>query len=715
MASNLQNINKEIQIFYGKNGKVSPLPATGNFTITNTQQVPDLIKKFVDYVRENFTNPDKFTAESFNYVQDIIARIDPNIQVTVVTPDGNETQMSLQRALIEILGKECQQYIVQRPDLISNLRTPLVEKIKFECLSNALPLINPKVFSEISKARIDELNNLPADKLQNLYDLQKKELAKNPNLTNDLRTKLGLASAGIISAAAIASAANNTPVSEISANIPSVTELPVTVVSTNNTAAKEAVAKSVAANNAAAKSVAANNSAVKSVVANNSAAKTVAANNAANNASAKAVATNNAAAKAVAANNASAKSVAANNSAAKTVVANNAAKTVIANNTAAKTVVANNAAAKTVIANNTPSKTASVNNAAAKETIAKTVAVNNTAAKTVSVNNTAAKIAATTGIAAVATTATPKINKLPVIEGNIGPSTETLINQSVNPDIKDIIQQIKSHLGKMDEAAKIGFDDNSKNTVLQIGNNRITTDCMIYYMSGRDNTLMPPAGDDCDGQIKNYLINSQINLSELIKISGDFKVDSDFYKNLYNFNISLANYVTENPKFAQASYQSQLNILGALKEFFGETIIYLGDYMDKHKVIDDNLLTSSYNLLLLLNSFVYKRANIGRNTDELRETYKKLTDAINKNILLYKRIDPTQFKFEATEENKQLADDISKLTEELKKRLRELEKQYVQLEKNVDIINNQKDKIINIVNSKDILDLSEKLRKTQTV
>nr|QZX43284.2 hypothetical protein [Mimivirus sp.] len=131
--------------------------------------------------------------------------------------------------------------------------------------------------------------------------------------------------------------------------------------------------------------------------------------------------------------------------------------------------------------------------------------------------------------------------------------------------------------------------------------------------------------------------------------------------------------------------------------------------MQTYQVVDDNLITSSYNLMYLLNSITFRRANMGKNIYELQSIYTALVDAIMQNISIYNSIDSKQIINQPVTKNDVLDEGISKLAEELKQRLNLLKKQQVTLINNVKEINADSNNLRNYVNG-DVVDIVDSLK-----
>src|SRR5205807_1750206 len=91
-------------------------------------------------------------------------------------------------------------------------------------------------------------------------------------------------------------------------------------------------------------------------------------------------------------------------------------------------------------------------------------------------------------------------------------------------------------------------------------------------------------------------------------------------------------------EFKRADVATQSKILANFQDFIRQTLNYLGEYMNQYKIVDDNLINSSYNLLYLLNIITFRHANLGHNLTELESIYQKLVTTISENISIYNSI-----------------------------------------------------------------------------
>jgi len=288
------------------------------------------------------------------------------------------------------------------------------------------------------------------------------------------------------------------------------------------------------------------------------------------------------------------------------------------------------------------------------------------------------------------------------------PITEeaTVISSTTNKDTDDILAEIKEHLSKFKTVDETKFDTTAKDVVLDLGNgDKIGTKCMLHYLSQNDQ-LFPKEGTECAPIIGKYLTDNELDLTKLFKISGDFKRDHAFYKNLYEFIISLANGVTKDARFKN---------MDGLQQFINGGINYFNSFINKYQVIDEPLINSTYNLLLLLNAFTYKRANVSANADmsKLIKINNDVQKAIQENINLYNSIDTKKFSqnIAFSETSTKLNNEIKKLIEALTERFNKLGSQKIQLEKNIKELSSETNYIRQIVTDPNIKTLANNIMK----
>lgn len=304
------------------------------------------------------------------------------------------------------------------------------------------------------------------------------------------------------------------------------------------------------------------------------------------------------------------------------------------------------------------------------------------------------------------------------VEGDSPPSpqkkTEPLkkTEQQKKAEITVSVDKIKQHLNRLNSTGSIKIPSKiEENAKLKIGTNQIDAYCLIRLFA-EDDKFLADHKDKCNTSIKSYVKDNKLALDDIIKLQGNFDADKNFYINLYEFVLSIANFVAENPAFKNANDTIKVNILNGLKMLIRQTLNYSQQFMKKYDVIDDRMIGLSDNLLLLFHSIITRHANVGKSVGALTDIYDQLVAMIRENIGLYEKlkekiINTKQGPLTNTEIAQQT--EMTKLAQELKLKIAELEKQRIKLENSLIEINNKSDNIRKNVTSKDILTLADKL------
>jgi hypothetical protein len=256
----------------------------------------------------------------------------------------------------------------------------------------------------------------------------------------------------------------------------------------------------------------------------------------------------------------------------------------------------------------------------------------------------------------------------------------------IQKEINDLTVKIKNHLKKFDDIEK-DISNEPINT-LNLGNISISRNCMLHLLSG-DPTFLGEERDKCTKEMATYTKEKKINLDALFesfKLSDctNFDENTKNYKNLYGFNISMVKFIADDPKFNTAKPATQQTLIGNIQNFITKTIDYLQSYMEKCEVINDKLITSSYNLLYLLNALSIHHANVGKGIEDVKSLYNKITTLIKQNIGFYNNIDKSKLEGVI---NRTASAELNSLYGQLENRLRLLEAQTKTLDENIKKIN----------------------------
>ncbi|AKI79018.1 hypothetical protein [Acanthamoeba polyphaga mimivirus] len=296
---------------------------------------------------------------------------------------------------------------------------------------------------------------------------------------------------------------------------------------------------------------------------------------------------------------------------------------------------------------------------------------------------------------------------------NQSPNNSTVVTVNSEGDVSKIITRIKNHLASFNYAASLDFNkDKDHDKVLTVGEYKISRECLLHYLSGNPDFLKSSAGE-CSKAIQTFSNESgNLDLESLLTLSPnkDFIHDTNFYKNLYGFNVSIADFIANNNEFKKANYNTQIRILQNYHEFLKQSIEYFNKYMNQYKVIDDNLISRSYNLMYLLNVLTFRRANVGRNINELLDSYNKLNQAIATNLAIYDSINKSKLEIAPEARSSIIDKGVQDLVNSLKQRTNILKKQGDTLKKNVEDINKDTSNLKRHATG-DIIGIADSLRK----
>ena len=255
-----------------------------------------------------------------------------------------------------------------------------------------------------------------------------------------------------------------------------------------------------------------------------------------------------------------------------------------------------------------------------------------------------------------------------------------------NADVNDILKNIKDHLSRFKQLDDAKLP--TKKDSLKVGDNTISVECMLHFLSADRNFLAGSRGK-CSSTIEQYSTGGKLDLNKLISLSADqnFLADSDFYRNLYGFNISMADFISKNTEFKNAKSETQGKLINNFQEFIKQSLRYLTEYMDKYNVTDDKLITSSYNLLYLLNKLTLRQVSFGRDITALQDLHSRLVTAVKQNIGIYRNIDISKISAPVDMTAIGPITQIEELARQLEDRLRILDGQQKILKTDVDRIN----------------------------
>ena len=302
-------------------------------------------------------------------------------------------------------------------------------------------------------------------------------------------------------------------------------------------------------------------------------------------------------------------------------------------------------------------------------------------------------------------------------------------SKTPNNDVIGLLGKINDHLKQFTDLGDQKLD--KPQNVLVLGkcfdntDCNISVECMLHYLS-RDTEFLSDKKSECSTIIGKYVKKSnQINkpllhLEDLIKLSADrnFLNDTKFYYNLYGFNLQMVNYLFENngAVIKKLSETNQRKLLSNIQSFIKQSLVYLTSYMDTYKVMDTQLLNTSYNLLYLLNDLTFHQANSHIKINDLEKNYKLMVNAIQENIKIFRKIKLDKPLLKSTNipifgEDK-IVQQISNTISALKKKTEKIQLQRKELANNVSLISKGQAELRNIVKKDAIFnDLITKIEK----
>lgn len=336
---------------------------------------------------------------------------------------------------------------------------------------------------------------------------------------------------------------------------------------------------------------------------------------------------------------------------------------------------------------------------ASTPTIAQTGYPASTLASTPSIAQTgypASTLASTSSIAQTGTIAQTGYPAPPPLPTASNPYTQP----SVNND--DIYTKSRLLISNLSSARNIKNDSPTDYVPLQIGTRLLSVECFLHFVS-RDPSFLPNA-TECDSLIRENLIgDNQLDLTKMI--SGNIDLDGSKVNNVYDFAISIGNFIANDPNYANASPQVKANISSAFKAILRESLDFMNDYMNRYGIINDNLIKMNDNLL-----FLYKTVGgSGDSLSSLNSAYSDIRTAISRNIDTTKEIQNEVLNrtVPGSVEN----NEANELIAQLRNELTHLNTQHDQLTTKLTTLRSDINSIRNSVTDQNILNLSTKLAR----
>ena len=282
----------------------------------------------------------------------------------------------------------------------------------------------------------------------------------------------------------------------------------------------------------------------------------------------------------------------------------------------------------------------------------------------------------------------PSPRKSPLAQQSQPLPKKTVIDNN-NTDVREAIDKMKIHLDHWDSYQNDNFMM-SKSKILNVGDDTISVECMLHYLSN-NTTYLAEFGSQCTDTIMKHTKNAQkLDLTSIIRLSDkkDFLKDTKFYDNLHGFVMEMVDFISVDDNMKNLPIESQRKLLLNLREFIKQSLTYGTNYMDEYNVIDDKLLKGNYDLLYLMNALTFKHVNAGKSIEDLNVLHKKLIDTVNENIAIYKKIDMDKMAAADLSGNfTTMSGEFNEIIGRLGERIQLLEKERSILIENVESIN----------------------------
>lgn len=306
------------------------------------------------------------------------------------------------------------------------------------------------------------------------------------------------------------------------------------------------------------------------------------------------------------------------------------------------------------------------------------------------------------------------IQPTPPIQQNTPSRPQQLTESGSTYD--DFLSNIRNHLSRWDTIDT--FADIQPTPVLKLGSDTsINVECLLSHFTS-DPLFLNETKQSCSDSIKNYLrSNNELDLASMINLADDQKFlnASEFYKNLYGFNIAMFDWIKNHESDLKKLKATTIDeISNGTYNFVDQTLKYTTNYMEKYQVYDKVLLSNTYDLLYILHVLNTRKINNGKSLNELEQTYYKLIDVVKENVALYKKLElpPRQVVSPSGISTTEIDDVINKLTQ----RITLLQQQRDEMKQQISDLNNATIKI-NSVASEHVKQLfkSDDLPLTETI
>jgi len=157
-------------------------------------------------------------------------------------------------------------------------------------------------------------------------------------------------------------------------------------------------------------------------------------------------------------------------------------------------------------------------------------------------------------------------------------------------------------------------------TGLHIGSDLVDIEHMVAFMDKKQL-------DDIHRQnLLPYIINNELSLELIIGTQKKFP-NITFYCDLYDFIYAMTKFIIENEQ-----YTDNMDVPNGIKKFIFDVLNYISTTV--YNLTDPKLLDVSHNLAYIYCQLSYQCVKTKKNIHELDNLYRKLIDAIQKNIQL---------------------------------------------------------------------------------
>src|SRR5699024_5423778 len=156
------------------------------------------------------------------------------------------------------------------------------------------------------------------------------------------------------------------------------------------------------------------------------------------------------------------------------------------------------------------------------------------------------------------------------MDDDIQNQLDAIQNDLDTENIDATVNDITTHLNNLESLESLGEISNDPKENLDLpGGNSINYKCLLHFFS-KDNDFLNDSASKCSSYIQTISSNGEIKLSSLMNLTSNFKEDTQYYHDLYRFNLALIQFL-DTDEFRNASSKVKFNIISSLKTFIKET------------------------------------------------------------------------------------------------------------------------------------------------